>query len=695
MSTKRKISKAKKKSKFHLEISQDTAREIWGIIFAILAILSFLTLAEKLGKLGIYLHEALLISFGQGSFFMPPILALISLAFFISKNISLNLTRSVGIFFLFFGMLGFFHTFYPESSEIIDLKQAGGFLGFAASSVFRFFLSDLGARVVLLGFLLVGIVLTFPISISEVLGDILAILTKLTKIFSFNQDKKKNIKIISSTDLKSKTANIKTQNSFLKKEEEDSSKPLISKKKNTWQFPDLDLLSSEKSNVFADEKGLQKRAEKIREKLLEFGIEVKMNHVHIGPTVTQFTLEPAEGVKLSKIVSLKKDLTLALSAKSLRIEAPIPGKNLVGIEIPNEKRTVVHLREILESKEFKKLTGDLRLAFGRDVSGKAIAFDLSEMPHLLIAGATGAGKSVGMNTFLLSLLYQNSPSDLKMILIDPKRVELAPFNNIPHLLTPVITEAEKALSALQWAVAEMMRRYREMSEKGFRNITEFNESSEEKMPKIIIVIDELADLMMRQFKKDTENMICRLAQMARAVGMHLIIATQRPSVDIITGTIKANVPSRISFAVTSSIDSRTILDSIGAEDLLGKGDLLFSNSALGQPLRVQGILVTTQEVQRVTNHVKLTQSPEFDDSILQAKSSSFSGSDFSASSSGDSDDLLEEAIEIVQSSKKASASLLQRRLSVGYARAARILDIMEERGMIGPAKGAKPRDIFV
>jgi S-DNA-T family DNA segregation ATPase FtsK/SpoIIIE len=437
---------------------------------------------------------------------------------------------------------------------------------------------------------------------------------------------------------------------------------------------------------------LQIAAEKIREKLLQFSIAVEMGAVRVGPTVTQFTLKPEEGVKISKIVGLKNDLALALSAHSLRIEAPIPGKNLVGIEIPNERRTVVHLREILESKNFSKIKSKLKLAFGRDVAGDAVNFDLATMPHLLIAGATGAGKSVAMNAFLLSLLFQNTPDELKLILIDPKRVELAPFENIPHLLAPVIVEADKALNALKWAVAEMMRRYKELSALGYRNVEEFNANEKEKIPKMVIVVDELADLMMRQFKKETEAAICRLAQMARAVGMHLIIATQRPSVDVITGLIKANIPSRASFAVTSQIDSRTILDAVGAEDLLGRGDLLFSNSALGRPLRIQGVLVEREEVQKVVAHLKIAAPPQFDDSILSGGESG-GGGNF-----GDGnfdDDLVPDAIEFIRQNKKASASLLQRKLSIGYARAAKILDILEEKGMIGPARGAKPREIFL
>jgi S-DNA-T family DNA segregation ATPase FtsK/SpoIIIE len=462
-----------------------------------------------------------------------------------------------------------------------------------------------------------------------------------------------------------------------------------------WEFPSLNLLSDEKMTIVSDEMELDKKERMIQEKLAEFGIGSDRGPANAGPTVTQFTLKPHEGVKLAKITNLKNDLALALSTPSLRLEAPIPGKDLIGIEIPNEKRATVHLKEILESREFEDIKSPLRLAMGRDVAGNAVVADLAEMPHLLIAGATGAGKSVGMNTFLMSLLFQNSPADLKLIMVDPKRVELMPYNNIPHLLTPVITEAEKALAALRWCVAEMMRRYGELAQKGYRNVAEYNAKEEEKMPKIVIVIDELADLMMRQLKKDTEAAICRLAQMARAVGMHLIVATQRPSVDVITGLIKANIPTRISFAVTSAVDSRTILDSIGAEDLLGKGDMLFSNAALSKPRRIQGIFVSSEEINRVTNKLKIAGQPEYDDSVTAGSEPDESGlPDFSGGGSAGGN-INEQAVEVIRSTGKASASLLQRRLSVGYARAARILDELEEQGLIGPARGAKPREIYL
>lgn len=472
-----------------------------------------------------------------------------------------------------------------------------------------------------------------------------------------------------------------------------------------WTFPSFELLDPSQSELTVNDEELKHQAKLIEEKLDEFGIDVTMRDAHPGPTVTQFTLQPAEGVKLSKIGSLKDDLALALAAQSLRIEAPIPGKSLVGIEMPNSDRTIVHLREILESPEFTQSASSLTLPLGRDVSGSAVTACLDEMPHLLIAGATGSGKSVCMNTFLSALLYQNAPHELKFILIDPKRVELMPYDNIPHLLTPVITESEKALQALRWAVAEMGRRLHRFSEAGARNIDEYNEKQmddEKLIPRIVIVIDELADLMMRQYRRDTETMVARIAQMARAVGMHLIIATQRPSVDVITGLIKANIPTRIAFRTVSAVDSRTILDTIGAEDLLGKGDMLYMTASTPRAVRIQGIFISTRETERVINAVKIAGGGEIteqiglseDDEEDDDDNSGLNGMiDLDADDDG-GDELFFEAVRVVQEYEKASASLLQRQLKVGYARAARLLDIMEEKGLIGPVDGAKPRKIY-
>ncbi|MBM3231187.1 DNA translocase FtsK, partial [Candidatus Peregrinibacteria bacterium] len=472
-----------------------------------------------------------------------------------------------------------------------------------------------------------------------------------------------------------------------------------------WTFPSFDLLDSSHSELKVNDEDLKRQAKLIEEKLREFDVDVTMRDAHPGPTVTQFTLKPSEGVKLSRIGSLKDDLALALAAPSLRIQAPIPGKSLVGVEMPNAERTTVHLREILESPEFTDSGSPLTLPLGRDVSGDAMIAHLNDMPHLLIAGATGSGKSVCMNVFLTSLLYQNAPHELKFIMIDPKRVELTPYDGIPHLLTPVITEAERALQALRWAVAEMGRRLHRFSETGSKNIDEYNEKQTEEenvLPRVIIVIDELADLMMRQYRRDTETMIARISQMARATGMHLIIATQRPSVDIITGLIKANIPTRISFRTVSAVDSRTILDEIGSEDLLGRGDMLYKTATTPSAVRIQGIFISTKEIERVINAVKIagggkiTEQIDMGDDEREENGVATATTERINLDSDDNggDDMFFEAVRVVQETGKASASLLQRQLKVGYARAARLLDIMEDKGLVGPADGAKPRKVY-
>jgi len=483
---------------------------------------------------------------------------------------------------------------------------------------------------------------------------------------------------------------------FEKELSEESSKKTLDEDFE-WEFPSLDLLNSTVAEIQADDDYLKKSADNIHRKLGQFGIDVTMQEANVGPTVIQYTLKPSEGVKLSKITGLKNDIGMALAAKAIRIEAPIPGKSLVGIEIPNDHRANVHLREIVESDAFDIMDSKLRLPLGRDVSGNPIVADLETMPHLLIAGATGSGKSVCMNAFLMALLYQNTPEELKMILIDPKRVELGPYNGMPYLLTPVIKDPEKAAISLRWVVAEMTRRYQVLSEAKHRNIQEYNldDDIKEKMPKIVVVIDELADLMMAA-GKEVEASICRIAQMARAVGIHLIIATQRPSVDVITGLIKANIPARIAFAVSSGIDSRTILDGTGAEDLLGRGDMLYLPSGMGKPFRIQGVFVSSKEIDKVTNKVKLTIEPDYDDAITSTEIASKKLNGIPDSKSGmDEDAMYEEAYNLVRETGKASASLLQRRLKLGYARAARLIDILEEKGVVGPADGAKPRKILV
>jgi len=474
-------------------------------------------------------------------------------------------------------------------------------------------------------------------------------------------------------------------------------------KRGKWTLPPLNLLNSDKEEAVTGD--INASATIIKRTLSNFGIDVEMGEVSIGPTVTQFTLRPAVGVKLSRIATLHSDLSLALAAHPIRIEAPIPGKSLVGIEVPNYKVATVGLRNMLEEEDFAKSKYFLPLALGRDVSGNAIFSSLEKMPHLLVAGATGTGKSVAINAILLSLLYKHSPDVLKLILVDPKRVELTLYNDIPHLITPVITDNKKVIGALKWAIGEMDRRYDHLSRVGSKDMFSYNakmtDRGEPIMPAIVIVIDELADLM-ASFGRDVESAIVRLAQMSRAVGIHLVLSTQRPSVEVITGLIKANITSRLALQVPSQIDSRTILDMPGAEKLLGKGDMLFLSGDSAKPRRIQGALVTEGEVHDVVKFLKAQGDEMVEKNPATAGVPPSLQVDFNAAAAarqadddGADDDMYAEAKEVVIHAGKASASLLQRRLRVGYARAARLLDILEEKGVIGPGDGAKPRDVYI
>lgn len=463
-----------------------------------------------------------------------------------------------------------------------------------------------------------------------------------------------------------------------------------------WKFPGLDLLSQKQDK--ADAGDVEGNARTIHDTFANFNIDVEVEGANIGPRVTQYTLKPPAGTKLTKITALENNLALDLAAHAIRMEAPIPGKRAVGIEVPNVKPAVVRLSSIMQSRDWSGLAGPLGFAIGKDIAGNAVVADLAKMPHLLVAGQTGSGKSVMINDILTSLLYRNSPSDLKLILVDPKQVELTPYNDIPHLLTPVINEPEKCISALKWAVAEMERRLRTMAEVGKRNIAEYNNlKKEEGMPYIVIVIDELADLMMMA-ARDVEALIVRLAQKARAAGIHLVLATQRPSVDVITGLIKANVPARIAFTVASQVDSRTIIDQMGAEKLLGRGDLLFLTSDMPKPKRVQAALIEDDETAKITDFIRMQRPPQYDDEIIsQPVQLSGKGgvvADMGGGSSSD-DDMFKDAVRCVIEGRKASTSLLQRRLRIGYGRAARLIEEMEEQGIVGPADGSRPRDVLV
>ena len=478
-----------------------------------------------------------------------------------------------------------------------------------------------------------------------------------------------------------------------------------------YRFPPIELLKSGKAVNQEDiTQELQVNGQKLVDVLKSFGVQTRILDISRGPAVTRYELQPAAGVKISKITNLADDIAMNLAASGVRIEAPIPGKAAVGVEVPNKNVSVVKMRELIESAAFQTAESRLTVALGRDISGQITLADLAKMPHLLIAGATGSGKSVCINSLIISLLYKASPNEVKLLMVDPKVVELGIYNGIPHLLVPVVTDPRKAAGALGWAVTEMLNRYKTFADNNVRDLHGYNELvgdgmvredgvKLEPMPQIVIIIDELADLMMAA-PNEVEDSICRLAQMARAAGMHLVIATQRPSVDVITGVIKANIPSRIAFAVSSQIDSRTILDGSGAEKLLGRGDMLFAPSGTMKPKRVQGCFVDDKEVEQVVKFVKTKHDTEYDKSVIEeieknAAESNKSNKEESGNDGLSSDPMMSEAIKVVVEAGQASTSLLQRRLRLGYARAGRLIDEMEQMGVVGPHEGSKPRQVLL
>ena len=509
-------------------------------------------------------------------------------------------------------------------------------------------------------------------------------------------EKREPIKILSSEDAKKEAAPVKRPQ--LQTAASQSQKPpqevlrIDPVKSDGFKLPGMDLLDVPppiESRRIKDD--LEGNARILEETLMDFDIEAKVVEINKGPVITRYELEPAPGVKIHRITSLSDNISLALKAQSVRIVAPVPGKGTIGFEVPNSSSSLVYLKDVLDSKEHREFKSKLKLALGKDIAGTPVIADLATMPHLLIAGATGSGKTVCVNTIITTLLYNSTPDEVKFIMIDPKRVELAVFNGLPHLLSPVVTDAKKVASTLDWVVGEMDSRYELFAKSGVRNIDLYNEKfgkgASGGLPYIVIIIDELADLMMVA-QADVEGAITRLAQLSRAVGIHIIIATQRPSVDVITGVIKANFPARISFKVASKVDSRTVLDINGADKLLGRGDMLFIEPGASKPVRAQCSLISDKEIERITSFIKAQRGPEYVSGILDVqKKTSFK--------KFEKDEVYEEAVRLILESKQASVSVLQRRLGLGYTRAARLIDMMEDEGLVGPYQGSKPRDILV
>ncbi|MBI4032270.1 DNA translocase FtsK 4TM domain-containing protein [Candidatus Berkelbacteria bacterium] len=665
---------------FDWSVSPDTIREVVAVALFVTGTVGVLALFGSAGSVGANLTGFFQRLLGVVHVFLP--LMLLALGVFLW-----NPARFVPRWTLILGVAGFF-LFLPGL-----VSPFGGVLGTAVNAVFTQMIGEIATIIVLLSLTLASLLFVFNTSIRSLLEFFAgagaepqindATATPRVSVFESLRQRFGG----------TRPAGDHVPVATMPMGTAAPGKPVFGLQIGDWQFPPLDLLSLPTGR--ATPGNVAKNVETIEKTLKDFGITVAMGDVNIGPTVTQYTLKPAEGVKLTAITARQNDLALALAAPSIRVEAPIPGKALVGVEVPNKVPAIVTLREVLETDQFKEVKSNLTLALGRDAAGTAIAVDLKKMPHLLIAGATGSGKSIAINTLITALLYENSPKDLRLILVDPKRVEFTPYNDVPHLLTPVVTEPDRTVNTLKWALVEMERRYHKLQEVGSRDIGSYNAKfKNEPLPYIVIVIDELADLM-AQSAKEVEGSIVRLAQMARAVGIHLIVATQRPSVDVITGLIKANITTRMAFAVASQVDSRTIIDVAGADKLLGNGDMLFLSAELaGKPKRIQGSLITEKEVEAVTNFLKDQAPAQYDQEVMDFSPRGASGGP--GGEGGDVDDsMYEDAKVTVVQAGKASASLLQRRLRVGYARAARLLDLLEQQGVIGPPDGAKPRDVLV
>jgi len=655
--------------------------QIVAIILIVLAFVIFVSAFGFGGNLGIYLDKYLRFAFGWTTYIIPLILAGIAYSLFKPEEYEITGLVLGSLAALVITLSGMFHIFLnpTQAAAAAEAGKWGGYIGLYIQKLLLMILNAPVSFVILLAL--------------AVTSALLATNTPIGSLF--HKKAKEGEKTPSKNDIKINETGPTPRTNLADFKKGKAAEPVIapvmsSTNTSGWKLPPLGLF--DEMTTRADSGNVRENANTIQKTLANFGIEVGMSDVNVGPTVTQYTLKPQDGVKLEKITALDKNLALSLAMHPIRIEAPIPGKSLVGIEIPNKTGQIVRMRNILSSETFKNRKSKLSVVLGLDTAGHPQIADIGKMPHLLIAGSTGSGKSVCINTLLLSLLYQNSPEDVRIILVDPKRVELSLYNNIPHLLTPVIVEPDKTVSALKWSVAEMERRYHVLQLAGKRNITEYNEvKGGEAMPFIVIVIDELADLMAVS-ANEVESLICRIAQMARAVGMHLVVATQRPSVDVITGLIKANIPTRIAFSVASNTDSRTILDQGGAEKLLGNGDMLFMSAELSKPRRIQGAYVSESEVKQITEFVKGQAEPEYNDEILaQHTKVGGGGGEYGAVD----DDLFYDAADCVIRAGKASASLLQRRLRIGYARAARLLDLLEERGVVGPQDGARPRDVMI
>ncbi|MFH0771016.1 MAG: DNA translocase FtsK [Candidatus Omnitrophota bacterium] len=735
-------------------MKQERINEIWGVLLFSLTILFFVSLISYdqndlywftshpnvctknyAGPIGAYVAAGLFSLMGFSAYIMPVLTATWAIGKFLGKVPQKFYFKLLGTSFLFIALSALL-SMIGAPADILKVYR-GGLLGLFFSDFFVKYLGYVGAYVIVIALGLLSVLLAtefliFPIFMSlmsAILGVFSGIIGKKIvwggqkregKQLSFNAARSVNLPKDASSSSKERETSIKIENKafepvitidrpraamdvkkIIQKEDPRSAAVKPTKRMiGDYKLPDLTLLDSppplEERKISDD---LDASARILEETLRDFGIEVKIAAIERGPVITRYELEPAPGVKVTRITSLSDDIALAMKAQSVRIVAPIPGKARVGVEVPNSTSALVFLKDILQSPEFQNCESKLTLALGKDIGGMPVISDLGEMPHLLIAGTTGSGKTVCVNAIISSMLFNATPNEVKFLMVDPKMVELAMFNGLPHLLCPVVTEAKKVSGALNWVVTEMESRYRLFARLGVRNIEFFNEKKDkgefkgqedvpETLPYIVVIIDELADLMLVS-AQEVENAITRLSQLSRAVGIHMILATQRPSVDVVTGVIKANFPARISFQVASKVDSRTVLDMNGADKLLGKGDMLFLKPGESKPIRAQGCLVKDRELERIVNFIKEQRPAEYDEEVLKEQDKKVQGRTY------EKDDMYEEAVNMVIETKQASVSMLQRRLGLGYTRAARLIDTMEADGIVGPYNGSKPREIFI
>ena len=675
-----------RRGKFKIKLKKKTIYTIFALGLIVAGLLLFLSFTGS-GSTFVYVNTYIRQYFGPFSFFLGFVLILFGFLFFKAKFALSRPNVALGFLIVYVSALALFRSGYLGQLLFANISDV---------------ITPIGTLLVFLVGIFIGLVVLFDTSVDEIFKGISATRKTVGKLLPLSFFKKNKDFLNKPMTIKEGQFNNRGPAivaNTVRKDEALISEKLVSNTLSSgliWEYPALDLLSTSEGEK-ANRGDVKETAAVIERTLQSFGITAKVVEVNLGPAVTQYALEIALGTKVSKITSLANDLALNTQAPTgqIRIEAPIPGRNLVGIEIPNKSLEVVPLRTMLSSDLMRKTKSKLTVSLGLDVSGNPLIADIGKMPHVLVAGTTGSGKSVLMNSFIASLLFRASPEEVKLILIDPKRVELTGYNGIPHLMVPVIVDVEKILSALKWATNEMDRRYKTFAERGVRNIDGYNElAGFQALPYIVIFIDELADLMAFA-PVEVEDTIARLAQMARATGMHLVVSTQRPSVDVITGLIKANIPCRIAFNVTSMIDSRVIIDGPGAEKLLGRGDMLYIPPEQAKPTRIQGAFVSEKEVKRLVDFLKL-KSPavEYTEEIVSTPYVSKKASMLSARADG-RDGLFADAVRIICEYDKASASLLQRRLSIGYSRAARILDQLESEGIVGHAEGSKPRDVLI